>query len=79
MNFPPQKMKTMTLNMPEREFEFLEEMAARKDVSKTAIMRQAFRLYQTIDKRLCAGETMHFSGDNKKTEMMFIGDIGEIS
>lgn len=69
-------MKTMTLNLPEREMEFLEEMATRKDVSKTAIMRQAFRLYQTIDKRLCAGETMHFSGD-KETKMMFIGDIGE--
>lgn len=70
-------MKTMTLNLNEREMACLEELSVRKDVSKTAIMRQALRLYQMIDRKLCAGETMHFSGD-KETKMMFVGDIGDL-
>lgn len=70
-------MATMTLNLPENEMHCLEELAIRKDVSKTAIMRQALRLFQTIDKKLCEGQTMHFSGD-VETKMLFVGDIGEM-
>lgn len=56
--------KTMTLNLSEREMQVVEQMAAAKDISKTAVIRQALRLYQAVDERLSAGETMHFSGDD---------------
>ena len=64
--------KTMTLNLSEREMEALEALATEKDMSKTAIMRQALRLYQLVNIRLNAGERMMFSGDEQRT-IEFIG------
>lgn len=52
--------KTMTLNLPEREMEVLEQLCSAKDMSKTAIMKQALRLYQLVDKRLSAGDELAF-------------------
>jgi hypothetical protein len=52
--------KTMTLNLTDAEMSLLEQMSAEKDMSKTAVMRQALRLYQLIDKRLRAGEKLFF-------------------
>ncbi len=48
-------MATMTLNLSEREDEVLNELAQRKDMSKTAVMRQALRLYQLIERRQSEG------------------------
>ena len=45
-------MATMTLNLSEKEMTVLEDMCTKKDLSKTALMRQALRLYQLIDVRL---------------------------
>lgn len=64
--------KTMTLNLSEKEMAVLEAMAAEKDMSKTAIMRQALRLYQLVNARINAGERMIFSGDEQRT-IEFIG------
>ena len=36
--------KTMTLNLTDSEMRVLEELAKRKDLTKTAIVRQAIRL-----------------------------------
>lgn len=63
---------TMTLNLTEREMEVLDALAAEKEMSKTAIMRQALRLYQEVNKRVMAGETMSFSGDQTRA-IQFIG------
>lgn len=57
--------RTMTLNLSEREMEVLEELARAKDLSKTAVLRQALRLYQLVDIRLTRGERL-FSEDDKK-------------
>ena len=64
--------KTMTLNLAEKEMAVLEAMAAEKEMSKTAIMRQALRLYQLVDTRIKAGERMMFSGDDQRM-VEFIG------
>jgi predicted transcriptional regulator len=64
--------KTMTLNLSEREMIVLNELAAKREMSKTAIMRQALRLYQLVDTRLAAGEQMIFSGDEQR-RIEFIG------
>ena len=68
---------TMTLNLPQREMDVLEQLAAHHDMTKTQVMRQALRLYQKVHVRLQAGERMFFSGDEKRA-MEFVGiGLGE--
>lgn len=63
---------TMTLNLPAREMEGLERIAAETEMSKTAVMRSALRLYDLVRARIKAGETMSFSGDKERIAL-FIG------
>ncbi|MBL8081319.1 MAG: ribbon-helix-helix protein, CopG family [Candidatus Obscuribacter sp.] len=58
--------KTMTLNLTDQEMEVLEELAQKKDISKTAIIRQALRLYQLIELRASEGEKLYFEDSQKK-------------
>ncbi len=66
--------KTMTLNLTDQEMDALEELAVKKDISKTAIIRQALRLYQLIDVRISEGEKLYFEGSDKKekSELMLL-------
>jgi hypothetical protein len=66
--------KTMTLNLTEVEMRVLEDLAKKKDLTKTAVIRQAIRLYQMIDARLSAGEKLHFEDEkaHKKAELMVL-------
>ncbi len=58
--------KTMTLNLTDAEMAALEQLSAEKDVSKTAILRQALRLYQVISVRLQLGEKLFFEDAESK-------------
>ncbi len=58
--------RTMTLNLTAAEMEAVEEPAAKKDLSKTAIMRQALRLYQMVDSRIERGDKLFFEDEEKK-------------
>lgn len=58
--------RTMTLNLTAAEMEALEELSARKDLSKTAVVRQALRLYQMVDVRVAAGDKLFFEDEKKK-------------
>lgn len=58
--------RTMTLNLTETEMTALEELSAAKDMTKTAILRQALRLYQLIDARLKSGEKVFFEDKSAK-------------
>lgn len=66
--------KTMTLNLTQREMDVLEELARKKELSKTAVIRQALRLFQFIDARLAQGEKLVFEDEkaNKKSELMVL-------
>jgi predicted transcriptional regulator len=66
--------RTMTLNLTPPEMEALEQLAQKKDLSKTAVIRQALRLYQTISLRLEEGEKLVFEGakNDQKTEVMVL-------
>ncbi len=66
--------RTMTLNLTAREMEALEELAGRKDLSKTQVVRQAIRLYQTVENRLESGEKLYFEDKDKnsKSELMML-------
>jgi predicted transcriptional regulator len=66
--------RTMTLNLSDEEMAVLEELAIRKDISKTAVIRQALRFYQVVDARLSAGEKLIFEDEakQKKSELMVL-------
>ena len=66
--------RTLTLNLTDREMEALEELAGRKDLSKTQVVRQAIRLYQTVESRLESGEKLYFEDKDKnsKSELMML-------
>jgi hypothetical protein len=66
--------RTMTLNLTDREMEALEDLAGRKDLSKTQVVRQAIRLYQTVESRLEKGEKLYFEDEDKnsKSELMML-------
>ena len=66
--------RTMTLNLTDAEMRALEELSIRKDISKTAVLRQALRLYQAIDARVEKGEKLLFENEatNEKAEVMFL-------
>lgn len=59
--------KTMTLNLTVAEMGVLEELSTRKELTKTALLRQALRMYHTVDGRLEKGERLFFEdGQTKK-------------
>lgn len=65
--------RTMTLNLTEPEMQALEILAADKDLSKTAVLRQALRLYQLIDAKVRDGDKMYFEGpDKQKSELVVL-------
>jgi predicted transcriptional regulator len=66
--------KTMTLNLTDAEMRVLEELAKKKDLTKTAVIRQALRLYQMVDARLAAGDKLVFEDEKaqKKAELLVL-------
>lgn len=66
--------KTMTLNLTEAEMKALEELSATKEISKTAVLRQALRLYQMLEARIARGEKLFFEHDvtKQKAELMVL-------
>ena len=66
--------KTMTLNLTDAEMGALEDLSAKKDLSKTAILRQALRLYQTVEIRVDRGAKLFFEDEHtkEKAEVMML-------
>lgn len=58
-------MPTLTLNLDERHDAVLEALAAEQDMSKTAVLRQALRLYQLVHERAKKGQDMAFVKDGQ--------------
>jgi len=58
--------KTMTLNLTAREMAVLEELAAKKDLSKTATMRLALRLLQAVDAKIQLGQKLYTEDERTK-------------
>jgi hypothetical protein len=58
--------KTMTLNLTDAEMAVLDELSEKKDLSKTAVLRQALRLYQMVSVRIDRGEKLFFEDESKK-------------
>ena len=66
--------KTMTLNLTEAEMQVLRNLSAKKDLSKTALLRQALRIYQVIEARLENGDKLFFEDEKtkEKAEVMML-------
>ena len=66
--------KTMTLNLTAREMEVLGKLSAKRSLSKTALLRQALRLYQVVDVRLEKGDKLFFEDEKgrQKAEVMML-------
>ena len=66
--------RTMTLNLTDEEMKVLEELSSRYEMSKTAILRKALRMYQVIDSRLQRGEKLFMENEveKKKSELLVL-------
>lgn len=66
--------RTMTLNLTDAEMTALEDLAQKKDLNKTVVIRQALRLYQMVDQRLREGKKVFIEDDmtKAKSELMFL-------
>jgi predicted transcriptional regulator len=66
--------RTMTLNLSGSEMDALEQLAVKKDLNKTVVIRQALRLYQMVDQRMREGKKLFIEDEltKNKSELMFI-------
>ena len=66
--------RTMTLNLTEAEMNAVEQMCEQKGLSKTTLVRQALRLYKSVDDRLTLGDKVLFESADKseKTELLVL-------
>lgn len=66
--------RTMTFNLSPQEMQVLEELCAKKGLSKTALLRQALRLYQAIDARVERGEklVLEKAAGSEKAELLVL-------
>jgi hypothetical protein len=64
--------RTMTFNLTAKEMEALEKLAAKKEMTKTALLRHALRLLVMIDERVSKGHKLFLEDEkaNKKAELM---------
>ena len=72
MNTPSKK--TLTLVLSDAEMDVLDSLAAERSLSKTAVLRQALRLYQTVDIRQQRGDKLFFENETskEKAELMLL-------
>ncbi len=66
--------KTMTLNLSEEEMDSLEQLAERNDLTKTAVIKKAIRIYLLLEKRLQKGEHLYVEDDSHevKVELLLV-------
>ena len=58
--------RLITLNLTEDEIRVLEDLAERKGLSKTAVLRHALRLYQAVNARIQKGDKFVFENEATK-------------
>lgn len=64
--------RTVVIQLNDAEWDALESLAEKKDLSKVAVMRQALRLYQLIDVRTSEGEKLVFENKESKKELLML-------
>jgi len=68
------KKRTMTINLNDSEMSILEGICDKKGLSKTALVRQAVRLFQSIDAKIDAGEKLYMENpvSKEKSELLVL-------
>lgn len=66
--------RQMTLVLNNKEMDLLDRLAERRGMSKTALVRQALRLYQSVTERIESGEKVFVEqpATKEKTELMVL-------
>lgn len=66
--------RQMTLVLNDKEMDLLDRLAERRGMSKTALVRQALRLYQSVTERIDSGEKVFVEAPatKEKTELMVL-------
>ena len=66
--------RPITLNLTDADMAILDELSKRKDISKTAVLRQALRLYQMVEASVEKGDKLLVENDRtkEKKELMFL-------
>jgi predicted transcriptional regulator len=66
--------KSIVLNLSAREMEALDSLADRKGQTKSAVLRQALRLYEALDSRVSSGERLVLEAPDKseKSEVFWL-------
>lgn len=66
-------MPTMTLNLDQRYMDTLDALATEQDMSKTAVLRAALRVYQTVHERAKLGQQLAFTKDGNVVPLLIPG------
>ena len=66
--------KTMTLNLSDQEMRVLEQLAQKKELTKTGVMKLALRLLQTLDARVDLGKKLLIEDEatSEKSELVIL-------
>lgn len=66
--------RTMTLNLSEPEMRVLEELARKKELTKTGVMKLALRVLQTLDARVEPGKKLLIENEatREKSELVIL-------
>ena len=65
--------KMMTLNLTEQEMKVLDDLAVKKGLNKTSVLKQALMLYQLVNIKIEKGEKVFIEDQNKaKSELVFL-------
>jgi hypothetical protein len=65
--------RQMTLSLTDTEMKLLEDLAERKELTKTAIIRMALKLFQLVDDRTAQGGKLFIEAEDKqKTELALL-------
>lgn len=66
------KKKSLVLKLSNQEMEVLTLLAEQRGTTKTGLLRQALRLYQSVDERMRQGERLYLEDSSKKEKMELV-------
>ena len=66
--------RSILLHLSDTEMLVLDSLAKKRGISKSAVLRQALRLYESVETRLDQGERLYLESANKKdkSELLLI-------
>jgi hypothetical protein len=67
------KKTLISLNLTESELELLNDLSEKKEMSKSAVLRQALRMMGVLEHRIAQGEKLYFETlDKDKSELLLL-------